>query len=88
MGFVGRNPQPQPGEEDAQLIKLADEPRAIGEVFNIGNTGEVAIGDLARHVVAVRDQSVLEQIDAESDGLDGVLDARASTLETPRQRSC
>ena len=29
---------------------LAAEPRAIGEVFNIGNTGEVTIRDLAERV--------------------------------------
>jgi nucleoside-diphosphate-sugar epimerase len=32
------------------LVKLAHEPRAIGEVFNIGNTGEVTIRDLAARV--------------------------------------
>jgi UDP-glucose 4-epimerase len=32
------------------LVKLAHEPRAVGEVFNIGNTGEVTIGDLAERV--------------------------------------
>jgi nucleoside-diphosphate-sugar epimerase len=32
------------------LVKLAQEPRAIGEVFNIGNTGEVTIRDLAERV--------------------------------------
>ena len=32
------------------LVRLAHEPRAIGEVFNIGNTGEVTIGDLAARV--------------------------------------
>jgi UDP-glucose 4-epimerase len=32
------------------LVKLANEPRAIGEVFNIGNTGEVTIGELAARV--------------------------------------
>jgi UDP-glucose 4-epimerase len=32
------------------LVALASEPRAIGEVFNIGNTGEVAIGELAKRV--------------------------------------
>jgi nucleoside-diphosphate-sugar epimerase len=35
------------------LIKLADEPRAVGEVFNIGNTGEVTIGELASRVKAL-----------------------------------
>jgi len=32
------------------LIKLANEPRAVGEVFNIGNTEEVSIGALAERV--------------------------------------
>ena len=29
--LLGRNPQPQPGEEDAQLIKLADETRTVSK---------------------------------------------------------
>jgi UDP-glucose 4-epimerase len=32
------------------LIKLANEPRAVGEVFNIGNTEEVSISALAERV--------------------------------------
>jgi UDP-glucose 4-epimerase len=32
------------------LIKLAQEPRAVGEVFNIGNTEEVTIRELAERV--------------------------------------
>lgn len=32
------------------LVALASEPRAIGEVFNIGNRGEIAIRDLAERV--------------------------------------
>ena len=32
------------------LIDLAGEPRAVGEVFNIGNTGEVTIRELAERV--------------------------------------
>jgi len=32
------------------LVALASEPRAIGGVFNVGNTGEVAIGELASRV--------------------------------------
>ena len=37
------------------LVKLAHEPRAIGEVFNIGNTSEVTISDLAERVKALSD---------------------------------
>jgi UDP-glucose 4-epimerase len=32
------------------LIALASEPRAVGQVFNVGNTGEISIGDLAQRV--------------------------------------
>jgi len=37
------------------LVKLAHEPRAIGEVFNIGNTSEVTISDLAERVKTLSD---------------------------------
>ena len=30
--LLGRNPRPQPGEEDAQLVKLADETRTVSKV--------------------------------------------------------
>jgi UDP-glucose 4-epimerase len=35
------------------LIRLTHEPRAVGEVFNIGNTEEVSIGALAQRVKAL-----------------------------------
>ncbi len=35
------------------LVALAQEPRAIGQVYNIGNTEEVSIRDLAERVKAV-----------------------------------
>jgi UDP-glucose 4-epimerase len=35
------------------LLRLAHEPRAIGEVFNVGNTEEVSIGALAQRVKAL-----------------------------------
>ena len=34
------------------LVTLASEPRAVGGVFNIGNTGEISIRDLADRVKA------------------------------------
>ena len=33
------------------IVQLADEPRAVGEVFNIGATEEITIGDLAERVI-------------------------------------
>jgi len=32
------------------LVALVNEPRAVGQVFNIGNTSEITIGDLAERV--------------------------------------
>jgi UDP-glucose 4-epimerase len=37
------------------LVALATEPRAVGEVFNIGNTGEVTIRQLAERVKRLTD---------------------------------
>jgi UDP-glucose 4-epimerase len=39
------------------LIKLAQEPRAVGEVFNIGNTEEVTIRELAERVKRITSSS-------------------------------
>jgi nucleoside-diphosphate-sugar epimerase len=39
------------------LLKLAHEPRAIGEVFNIGSTTEVTIGELAARVKKMTDSA-------------------------------
>src|ERR671912_1629469 len=38
------------GDVVEALVALAQEPRAIGQVFNIGHTGEVTIADLAQRV--------------------------------------
>src|SRR5688572_7489592 len=38
------------GDVVGALIKLADEPRAVGEVFNVGNAGEISMSDLAARV--------------------------------------
>jgi UDP-glucose 4-epimerase len=38
------------GDVVGALLKLMLEPRAIGQVFNIGNPQEVTIGDLAQRV--------------------------------------
>jgi UDP-glucose 4-epimerase len=45
------------GDVVSALIALATEPRAIGEVFNIGNTGEVTILELAERVKAMTQSS-------------------------------
>ena len=32
------------------MVALIDEPRAVGQVFNIGNGAEISIGDLAERI--------------------------------------
>ena len=39
------------------LIRLAQEPRAIGNVFNIGNPSEIAIRDLAQRIITLTGSS-------------------------------
>ena len=41
------------GDVANALIKLAQEPRAVGEVFNIGNVGEITMRELAEKVKAM-----------------------------------
>ena len=43
------------GDVVEALVRLAHERRAVGEVFNIGNMGEVTIGDLAERVKRMTD---------------------------------
>ncbi|HEX2214147.1 MAG TPA: NAD-dependent epimerase/dehydratase family protein, partial [Mycobacterium sp.] len=40
------------GDVVGALIKLMREPRAVGQVFNVGNTEEVSIGELAGRIKA------------------------------------
>ena len=39
------------GDVVAGLLALVDEPRSVGQVFNIGNGAEVSIRDLARRII-------------------------------------
>ena len=45
------------GDVVTALIKLIEEPRAVGQVFNIGNTEEISILDLAHRVKALANSS-------------------------------
>jgi UDP-glucose 4-epimerase len=38
------------GDVVRAMVALMNEPRAVGQVFNIGNVGEISIGDLAERV--------------------------------------
>ena len=49
------------GDVVEALIALASEPRAVGEVFNIGNTGEVTIRHLAERVKTLTSSESLIQ---------------------------
>ena len=51
------------GDAVGALLKLSREPRACGQVFNIGNEREITIGDLARLIRdRVNPQARIEQI--------------------------
>jgi UDP-glucose 4-epimerase len=39
------------------MLRLVEEPRAVGEVFNIGNGAEISIRDLASKVIAITGSS-------------------------------
>jgi UDP-glucose 4-epimerase len=41
------------GDVVRAMVALIDEPRAIGQVFNIGNGHEISIGDLAEKIRAL-----------------------------------
>lgn len=40
------------GDAVRAIVDLLDEPRAEGEIFNVGNPEEISIGELARRVIA------------------------------------
>lgn len=49
------------------VLMLADEPRALGQVFNIGTMEEVSVGDLARRVRALTgSSSAIEVVEYEA----------------------
>ena len=49
------------------VLMLADDPRAYGEVFNIGTMEEVSVGDLARRIKTLTDsRSVIESVEYEA----------------------
>jgi UDP-glucose 4-epimerase len=51
------------GDVVTALIKLSQEPRAIGQVFNIGNVGEISMMDLAEKVKAMtRSSSSIQMV--------------------------
>jgi len=43
------------GDVVSALLALVDQPRSVGQVFNIGNGAEVSIRDLARRIIAMTD---------------------------------
>lgn len=57
------------------LVRLMDRPAAIGQVFNIGTSEEITIGDLARRVIALTNSpSKIELIPYENVYPDGFED--------------
>ena len=45
-----RAASPMSGTSSRAMVALIDEPRAVGQVFNIGNGAEITIGELAERI--------------------------------------
>ena len=57
------------------IMALVDEPRAVGEIFNIGSEGETSINDLAQRVkVMTRSSSRIDHVPFEEAYLEGFED--------------
>ena len=69
------------------LLKLVKEPKAIGEVFNIGNTEEVTILELAELVKAQTGSSSRDRVRSLRQGVRSGLRGHAAPRARPRPRS-
>ena len=59
------------GDVVRAMVALIDEPRAVGQVFNIGNGEEITIGDLAEKIKDDDRQHVRDRHDPLRPGLRG-----------------
>ena len=77
------------GDVVGALLKLMVEPKAIGEVFNIGNIEEVTIRELAERVKAIDRQRLADRHHPLRRGLRGRLRGHAAAgagpVEDPRR---
>ena len=56
-GFCERHEPELVDDQEFQFLGLLDEPRAVGEIFNIGNPEEVSINDLAMRIIDLTDST-------------------------------
>ena len=75
------------GDVVGALVALAREPRAVGQVFNIGNGHEISIRDLAERVKAITGSRVRDRDDPLRPGLRGGLRGHAAARAGHRRRS-
>jgi UDP-glucose 4-epimerase len=69
------------------VVALADEPRALGEVFNLGSTSEISMEDLAARVKALlKSDSTIERISYEQAYDPGFEDMRRRVPDTAKAR--
>ncbi len=66
------------GDVVRAVVALIDEPRAVGQVFNIGNGYEITIGDLAERIRALDRQRVRDRAHPVRSGVRGGLRGHAA----------
>ena len=66
------------GDVVRAMVALIDEPRAVGQVFNIGNGQEITIGDLAAKVKTDDRQQLGDRHDPVREGVRGRLRGHAA----------
>ena len=73
------------GDVAAALIKLMNEPKAVGEVFNIGSQHEIAMDDLAKEIIKLtKSSSKLEHIPYELAYEEGFEDMQRRVPDTTK----
>ncbi|MEK6563705.1 MAG: GDP-mannose 4,6-dehydratase [Candidatus Omnitrophota bacterium] len=67
------------------LIKLVEEPKAVGEVFNIGNQDEITIDDLAKKIIKItKSRSAIKHIPYEQAYEEGFEDMQRRVPDTSK----
>ena len=75
------------GDVVRAMVALIDEPRAVGQVFNIGNGAEISIGDLAERIKALTGSRSDDRADPVRRGLRGRLRGHAAARARHLARS-
>jgi len=76
------------GDVTAALIKLINDPKAVGEVFNIGSQDEITMDDLAKEIIKItKSSSKIEHIPYELAYEEGFEDMQRRVPDTTKIRN-